>query len=70
MSTRNRTPSQIIDYNSYSYFLGSSQALLKNHFFKNNRKKSRFYLELDSKVQIKDFKRKGKSKNMSLMELY
>ena len=53
MSYRSRTPSNIVGYGLYLYFLGLSfrntaKALSFLNLAKN---KPRFYLELDSKVQ-------------------
>ncbi|HEY6536814.1 MAG TPA: hypothetical protein VIY08_13605 [Candidatus Nitrosocosmicus sp.] len=63
MYARNRTPSNIIGYGLYLYFLGlsfrnTSKAL---SFLKLAKNKPRFYLELDSKVQALEISKEKKN---------
>jgi hypothetical protein len=57
MNSRNRTPSQIVVYGYYLYFLGLSFRNTANKslsFLKNNKNRPRTNLALDTKLQTKE----------------
>jgi hypothetical protein len=60
MRSRNRTPLQIIGYGLYLYFLGLSfRGMQKHYLFKCSEVKSRYNLELNTKVQTPEIKEEG-----------
>ncbi len=71
MSIRNRTPSNIIGYGLYFYFLGLSfsSTVKALSFFTHNKNKSRFHLEMDKeKPNRKRFQKKRKIKEYSCIQ--